>query len=124
MSREIKAPRVWYKPLGIMVQPDKVESINFETKTISVYMDMNGKGFHRLRLSDFEVMWQTSIKDRNGEEMYEGDILKWESNGIIVYSLITFQDGAYWSSDAPISDCLDEEIVGNIYQNPELLKEA
>jgi hypothetical protein len=75
-SREIKAPRAWYKPLGVMIPPDKVESINFETKVLGVYLDMDGRGFHKLRLSDFELMWPLGIIDQDETVLYSGDIVK------------------------------------------------
>lgn len=122
--RDIKAPRAWYKPLGIMIQPDKVESINFDTKTIGVYMEMDGKGFHRLRLTDFILMWPTHLKDRNGKEIYERDIIESTRGYRAVVEWV--DDGRFLgrTKDRSIVYVGQEPavtVIGNIHDNPELL---
>jgi hypothetical protein len=79
----IKAPRAWYKPLGVMIQPEKVESINFETKVVGVYLEMDGRGFHRLRLSDFELMFYAGFHDDSDDpvEVFQGDVVQFEYEG-------------------------------------------
>lgn len=73
----------------------------------------------------------TSLLDKNGKEIYEGDILK-ETNDPMVVK-VEWNDGAYWfcynernrwTRDwirTQIDDKWEWEIIGNIYENPELL---
>jgi uncharacterized phage protein (TIGR01671 family) len=82
----------------------------------------------------FPIMQFTGLHDKNGRAIYEGDIYKTESrNGPYV---VTFLSGAFCggeriSNSSPLGwddegddeawVASDVEIVGNIYQNPELL---
>ena len=64
----------------------------------------------------------TGLKEKNGKESYEGDIVK-DEEGIFQ---ITFDHGAFCFNDGednwPIGRwCQEFKIIGNIYENPELL---
>lgn len=69
----------------------------------------------------------TGLKDKNGKEIYEGDILQDEVGfqGIISYSMATFY-GDFGKGFEPqyFSEGLHEAciVVGTIHDNPELLK--
>lgn len=75
----------------------------------------------------------TGLKDKNGKEIYEGDILRYPnfgfdpSNGDCPYriGLIEFKENMYTLSGDYIAEFEmgDIEIIGNIYENPELLNE-
>lgn len=85
---------------------------------------------------DVEFMQSTGLKDKKGVEIYEGDILKLnaiflapdDKIGYLEYSpkygySIIFEGNRlyrqeYWAS----TNKLNYEVIGNIYENPELLE--
>jgi len=98
-----------------------------------------------------ELMQYTGLKDKNGREIYEGDIVKTSCGdiGIIKFGIpkdMTINGGEYdvdyigfyidiikgdWGTTdvesrvAPlVDDYYEIEVIGNIYENPELLEEV
>lgn len=99
-------------------------------------------------LCDFELMQYTGLKDKNGVEIYEGDVVKHKDIHFpaeVKFGVGTYDSGVYryqgffldaWSeiygdsgryekngkdTDATGSMLFDCEVIGNIYENPELL---
>ena len=124
--REIKF-RAWDKENEKMM---KVSSLHLENKEISV--KENGT-FRLFRMQD--LMQYTGVKDKNGKEIYEGDIVKiiksegygecYEQvkyTGKIEYCVSEFrvQPLNLRLSDESI---VEIEVIGNIYENKNLLEE-
>lgn len=107
--REIKF-RVWHK-----------SNKNMEYFTIK---DRNYYAFNDDGTADefYEVMQYTNLKDKNGKEIYEGDILKdkYRTPGEVQWHDTLgawFWDGGFeWGMiENPL------EVIGNIYENPGLI---
>lgn len=80
----------------------------------------------------FSLMQFTGLTDKNGREIYEGDIL---TGGILhmtsgvrlsnesVATTVTFRDGMFKLGKVSLlSFHKNAEVIGNIYENPELLE--
>ena len=70
------------------------------------------------------LMQYTGLHDKNGKEIYEGDIVKYEN----MTGKIMFFNGSFILSDLEETEEWelgvineDIEVIGNIYDNPELL---
>ena len=82
----------------------------------------------------FTLMQYTGLKDKNGKEIYEGDIVKTSNygtgnrvnhRGYDLFNII-FKDGAFRLDSKYrayfLNDGFHCEIIGNIYENPELME--
>ena len=89
-------------------------------------VNCQGKPIHGNRAKSYELMQYTGLKDKNDKEIYEGDILLnevfgdyWEIRWNLKYG--------HWEAHQTKEDVNEElghlmgfEIIGNIYENPEL----
>lgn len=127
MPREVKY-RAWDKidkKMRQVVMLDtysKFQTVFFNERT------SNNNGY-RFSSDGCELMEYTGLKDRNGKEIYEGDIVTGLFNytdiiGPIVYgsdaSFFINREGLYGIGLNNAEDWL--EVIGNIYENPELLQ--
>nr|DAY38124.1 MAG TPA: YopX protein [Caudoviricetes sp.] len=134
MSREIKF-RAWLKEEKKMVI---VETIDFSEKSIQ-YLEKNEIiDAYLLRtkfLEDVEIMQYTGLEDKNGIEIYEGDILKYKylyDRRFKYLSLVKFieTEASFgikdrYENEIPLYRIAANnyfEVIGNIYENEELLK--
>lgn len=76
----------------------------------------------------FELMQSTGLKDKNGTEIYEGDIVKNIYDEIYVvkwfdagFHLEEKYNGGFDYFELHFGD--NKEVIGNIYENPELLED-
>ena len=93
--------------------------------------------FDEVPASDFILMQSTGLKDKNGKEIFEGDVVKYEVGCNTVTEEVAYDKNfaGFGVRDADIDiiftflqladvvDLISLEVIGNIYQNPELLEE-
>lgn len=117
--RQIKF-RAWDK--------NRKEMYQFERR-ITTPPPLEGKSlgkhlFLPLEREDLELMQFTGLLDKNGKEIYEGDVVN-EGVDNLNYE-VAFQQGGFWllerDNEMGWPESGDIEIIGNIYENPELLK--
>lgn len=110
----------WYKPV-YRAYEGKLFEILIGMNGCVVTRNMDGVG---IGLPRFEIMQYTGLKDKNGKEVYEGDFL---IAGDKVYTVV-FEDGCSIIRNTTGATPLwfveteSTEVIGNIYENPELLK--
>ena len=85
-----------------------------------------------LDLMDSPTMQYTGLKDKNGKEIYEGDYCKAHAfdefdgdhniEGVIVIGIDGVSIGDMWVYNTSHFDEPCIEIIGNIYENKELLE--
>jgi len=134
-SNRIIKFRAWDKDKKEMIQ---VRSVHFDTvnKVVGCFCNKGHTGDRLIK--NFELMQYTGLKDINGKEIYEGDIAKWrflvderdEPSWREPFE-VKFINNAFnitpcqlWIGSHNESDIMCEaayEVIGNIYENPELL---
>jgi uncharacterized phage protein (TIGR01671 family) len=79
---------------------------------------------------DWGLMQFTGLKDYNGKEIYEGDIVvQYPGFGCEFKprkGVVSYKDASFWFDLTTIAFVLEDhdctlEVIGNIYENPELL---
>ena len=70
------------------------------------------------------LMQYTGLKDKNGKEMYEGDIIEHDPNPEdYTRDIIVFNEGAFSLKNDDNLNSLEYEefkVIGNIYENPDI----
>lgn len=121
-------------PLEIDIRAGKiwdVASINFKDQIVEIMDDDGGVWEYELN-DEITLMQYTDTNDKNGVEIYTGYIVKFISRLDGSKRMGTVR---YWAGDAAFliecereifflfHDALNREVIGNIYENKELLKD-
>lgn len=118
-NREIKF-RAYDEKKNIM---HTVISINFSEKIIEM-ADYSKKAYWSTRPSTVVLMQYTGLKDKNGKEIYEGDIVKNDIYDDVfdvkfVDGMFSIDSGTALRSFTNYPSGNKVEIIGNKYENPE-----
>ena len=121
--------RVWHRGLGRMMliknmwfQDGSVEELELNDAVMNDYITAYP--------DEIELLQSTGLKDKNGKEIFEGDIL-YGYAGEDFWEIVEFdtEEGKWIRKDIWYNSKLGlsennefMEIVGNIYENPELLE--
>ena len=143
--------RIYFKDEEeFMTKPITIEDllhedwIDFENEKGTLSLPLKDFRFFYGKNENYEIMQYTGLKDKNGKEIYEGDIVlyqDWEqcyegggndsfiNKGIVEYNESNCCFNVTERATIDIEDVLyegneDLEVIGNIYDNPELLEEG
>lgn len=116
--------RAWLKKDKEMIAVEEIHFNNGELDFIGDAITWMCKN------NDFVLMQSTGLADKNGKEIFEGDVVKMAKNVYsepTYYEVVRHRGGAYRLESKQYgcelwlrhTDC---EIAGNIYENPELVE--
>lgn len=137
MSREIKF-RAWDKNTKKMSKPFNIYAFNAydgeyvdnsyfsteknEENSEAEYFEVADENI----MHELEIMQYTGLKDKNGKEIYEDDVLLCHGKSGDVTDRVIFDKGKFTTNKGWVLDWSNEhyEVIGNVYESPELLKES
>ena len=129
--REIKF-RAWHKEKKEIVDAEEIDFMNKVINYIDNDYENNRQEIRGAYFEDIELMQYTGLKDMREKEIYEGDIVKLRANhgiGVIKYYDEWGAVIVEYIKPRPLAVLgmnyykEDIEVLGNIYENPELIKE-
>ena len=130
--------RAWLKVAGEMVEVLEIDFYNKEaayiwTEQVSDYELEQTREVDKI--DDLDLMQYTGLKDKNGVEIYEGDVISelseqgedWANH--ILAEVVWHKVGFYGKEkghepEYPITEFVKGEVIGNIWENPELIEVA
>lgn len=120
--------RAW-KKINTQEMLNDVRAIDFDKRMIKIGYPLS-RDTTRIdteSLDNVKLMQSTGLKDKNGVEIYEGDIIKNSYDEIYTvkwfdaaFYLEEKYNGGFDYHELHLED--NKKVIGNIYENPELLE--
>lgn len=126
----MKQSKVYIKEIGIIAE---VTMIDYLDEEVEIY-DEEASRYRYCDFDEVEFIYGTGFKDKNGKEIESGDILKTEFEDVFSIKFHNFygfyavnEDDEHLfpeEADDEIRETLSKsEVIGNIYENKELLED-
>lgn len=119
-QREIKF-RLWDTQFNRMMFPYAIALVDYTENGTKQYHDVHYTNMNMcMDPEDGILMQYTGLKDKNGKEIYEGDIVLYCFRKTLFEAEVKFIEGRF----SPVSGLHSDnyEVIGNIYENPELVE--
>lgn len=127
--------RAWNKATKVMYEVDDIMSIDFGKSEISV-KTLFFEQTNRYNFDDIVLMQSTGLTDKNGKEIFEGDIVnvtdgdeRTDVPDCGIGTICGLDEIFMWYIDGQVHNGLFDisqeyyiEVIGNIYENQELLE--
>lgn len=125
--------RAWLKENKEMIN---VDELAFDTKWVRGFYELDS---HWFKFEEVELMSSTGLFDKNGTEIFEGDIISTYTDNLVIkrdnllgfyVEVVKVEEKRNYFAETVDIEYLDlfakdfgvaVEVLGNIYKNPELL---
>ncbi|MDM7527177.1 YopX family protein [Lacticaseibacillus paracasei] len=132
MKREIKF-RVWDHNTDTMMIPDDFEFCDGEISWIDAGREAGPKSGNDGDPGQFEIMQYTGLHDKNGREIYEGDVVRTGKDNIgdpePMIGQVIMREGSWIIENEKKQEAIDlfseitsREVIGNIFEDKQLLE--
>ena len=115
----------WVIPKNIKPKIYPFEDVQWGTDLTPVSF-INKKGIFRVNNPEDKciLLQYAGRKDKNGKEIYEGDIINFKISGNQRHGTVNFEKGIIGVDCVTLWNFEDIKVMGNIYENPKLLKKV